>query len=302
MSPIDKRLSHIPFGVCGVYKLTAPNGKIYIGQSLNLRKRLNTHKTASKNNPTMSISNAIRKYGFDNFKVEALMYFKPHKDSTFNIGLLDAIEIACVEKYKSLDKKIGYNIKPAGNNKQHSEETKEKLRQKAIGRKASPETKAKISDAMKKRDPEVHKRASEKRKGRILSQEYIDKVVEGNLYRYKAVDQYTQEGVYVQSFRSAEKAAQSVGVGSWKILSAARKFKGCSGYVWRFKGESFERPVLAKIRINQYDKDMNLIGSFKNKAEIGRVLNFDPSFISKATTGKREFSYGFIWKEELCPQ
>lgn len=301
MKPIDKTLNHIPFGVAGVYKLTAPNGKIYIGQSINIRKRLNAHKNDSIINPKKTcISRAIKKYGFENFKIDALIYFKLHKDTSFNTSLLDSIEIACINRYKALDKKFGYNIKLGGSGGGgHSEATKEKLRQKAIGRKLSDETKAKIK-ASHGRTPESYVAHSKKMKGRTQSREVIDKVVNSNLYRYKAVDQYTIDGTFIQSFRSAEYAANSINSASWRILKAVRKNKILDGFVWRFKGEDFNQPNLSKCRLNQYDTDMKLIYSHKNKSQASKLLGFDASHLSKASSGKRELAYGFIWKEFIC--
>ena len=55
-----------------VYKITNNiNGKSYIGQTVNLKKRLCEHKRARKNT---AISHAINKYGFLNFSVEILSY------------------------------------------------------------------------------------------------------------------------------------------------------------------------------------------------------------------------------------
>lgn len=56
---------------CGIYKITnSINGKIYIGQSVNIEKRKQCHKGAYNNS---CISKAIRKYGFDNFKYEIVV-------------------------------------------------------------------------------------------------------------------------------------------------------------------------------------------------------------------------------------
>ena len=76
---------------------------------------------------------------------------------TFNIVLIDRltlemaniIEEELIKKYKSTNSKYGYNIRPGGENSILSEESKEKIRQKALGRKASEETKQKIKDHWK---------------------------------------------------------------------------------------------------------------------------------------------------------
>lgn len=45
----------------GVYKITFPNGKIYIGISNNMYRRMLEHNTDFRNN--LPIENAIKKYG-----------------------------------------------------------------------------------------------------------------------------------------------------------------------------------------------------------------------------------------------
>lgn len=54
-----------------VYKLTSPNGKVYIGQTNNFNQRMIEHKNCKKKN---KLYNCIRKYGWENFKKEIIGY------------------------------------------------------------------------------------------------------------------------------------------------------------------------------------------------------------------------------------
>ena len=55
---------------CGIYKITnVINGKIYIGQSINILNRWIQHRCSNDNMP---IHRAMRKYGVDNFILEIL--------------------------------------------------------------------------------------------------------------------------------------------------------------------------------------------------------------------------------------
>ena len=61
----------------GIYKITNKiNGKIYIGQSININKRINEHFWQSFNQKDVSFNSilhqAIRKYGKENFSWEVL--------------------------------------------------------------------------------------------------------------------------------------------------------------------------------------------------------------------------------------
>lgn len=55
----------------GIYKITNPNGKIYIGQSIDLNKRLNDYKYLDCKNQ-IRLYNSLKKYGFQNHKFEII--------------------------------------------------------------------------------------------------------------------------------------------------------------------------------------------------------------------------------------
>ena len=117
-----------------IYKLTFPNGKVYIGQTIrSLHVRIYHHCKEVSN--TIKY-NAINKY--KSFKAEVL-----HQA---DINYLDTLEQIYIAKYKSTDINFGYNLESGGSlNKIISNETKQKLRDINLGRKYSNETKLKMS-------------------------------------------------------------------------------------------------------------------------------------------------------------
>ena len=54
----------------GIYKITNPNGKIYIGQSTNLLMRINAYKNPRKDQPKIYAS--LKKYGYQNLMTSVL--------------------------------------------------------------------------------------------------------------------------------------------------------------------------------------------------------------------------------------
>jgi len=56
--------------ICGIYKITSPTGKIYIGQSKNINRRKYEHKNNKCGHQT-KIYKSIAKYGWNNhlFKI-----------------------------------------------------------------------------------------------------------------------------------------------------------------------------------------------------------------------------------------
>jgi group I intron endonuclease len=55
----------------GVYKITSPSGKVYIGQASNIHRRMNEHRSDSKK-IINKLYSSFKKYGFDSHSIEVL--------------------------------------------------------------------------------------------------------------------------------------------------------------------------------------------------------------------------------------
>jgi group I intron endonuclease len=127
-----------------IYKISnLVNDKIYIGQTietLDKRWKRHTWKSTIKRN-VMAITNAIIKYGVENFIIEEI-------DNAENIDELNMKEEYYIKYYDCISPK-GYNIKHGGDNKKLSEETKLKISISNKGKKRTEETIKKLSDSHK---------------------------------------------------------------------------------------------------------------------------------------------------------
>lgn len=56
----------------GIYKITNPNGKIYIGQSINIEKRFNSYKKYLRCKPQRKLFGSLKKYGSENHTFEII--------------------------------------------------------------------------------------------------------------------------------------------------------------------------------------------------------------------------------------
>ncbi len=124
-----------------VYKATnLVNGKVYIGQTIGrLNRRITGHKVAIQNNKYhYAFVNALRKYGLDGFNWQVICICP-------NIDSLNEQEEYYIIYYNTMDRGIGYNMQSGGANNLLSDDTKDKIRQKALGRKTSKKTKEKLS-------------------------------------------------------------------------------------------------------------------------------------------------------------
>lgn len=57
----------------GIYKITSPSGKIYIGQSVDIESRMKYYRTSKKRKSQPRLFNSFRKYGFKAHLVEIII-------------------------------------------------------------------------------------------------------------------------------------------------------------------------------------------------------------------------------------
>lgn len=107
-----------------IYKIqNLVNNKVYIGQSCQKTKsRLYEHKLDLKKNihHNPHLQRAWNKYGEKNFSFDVITKAKSLKE-------LNKLEVFYIQKYNSLNKQFGYNIRSGGDNSKLSEETKRKI-------------------------------------------------------------------------------------------------------------------------------------------------------------------------------
>lgn len=130
-----------------VYKITNKiTNKIYIGiTNQGSGARYRHHWYESRIGEPSPIHRSMAKYGEDNFTLEIIDFADTYDE-------LKEKEKYWIKQYNSTDRNIGYNLTEGGDGtfgRTHSKETKEKIRQKALGRKFSEETKKKMSEARK---------------------------------------------------------------------------------------------------------------------------------------------------------
>lgn len=164
----------------GIYSLiNRRNGKVYIGMSVNILRRLKDHKYKAKSKDTV-LARAIKKYGFQNFDFTILEFVDDKKllperekywiktlmpeynmsegglGNTFplNRETRQRISLKLKKRWKQLPEKtkqriISTQLIGSGKDRYFSEEEKERLRNLQVGKKHSEETKRKISKANK---------------------------------------------------------------------------------------------------------------------------------------------------------
>jgi group I intron endonuclease len=177
-----------------VYKHTTPGGKVYIGVTMNPKRRFSRNGTCYKG--CAVFYNAILKYKWVNITHEIL-------ETGLTAQQADEREAYYIAEYKSTEKKHGYNILPSGNVSTNgiteemrakmsatrkgrlgavwTDDMRERLSEKKKGCKGftpSEETRKKISSALTGRpcSEQTRKKISESQKGWKHTEEQLRKM------------------------------------------------------------------------------------------------------------------------------
>lgn len=315
-----------------VYKHTSPSGKVYIGIT---RKKPEIRWANGKGYAyNRHFTNAINKYGWDNFKHEILL-------DGLNSDQASEYEKLYIYMYKSNDSKYGYNITSGGEkgfslqgeHKDHFDELmRNPQRRKKIseGLKEyyrSPEAREKASEAQKKKwqNGIIRENARKSAKDRWKDSEYrknlIDKLTKlrntneykqsmtgGNNPNATSVLQYSLDGKLVGKYDSINDACRAIGSASHSNIVACinGRRRTSYGYIWAYdkcdeeishRVDELKSYVNPKAKaILQCDLNGNTIKQFHSITEVSEILNASSGTICMALKGRRKTAYGFIWK------
>ena len=199
-----------------VYMHILPNGKKYVGVTrCMLNKRWGKGRGYWSNK---YFKRAIDKYGWDNVQ-HAILYMRLTKEEA------EQKEKELIKRFKTSDRRFGYNIESGGSlHKEVSLETREILRQRSTGKRASVETRRKMSES--------HRGEKCHFFGQKETEEHKQHLRE---IKSKKVAQMDCCGNVVQEYPSMTEAAAQFGVTRQAIYASCNGngYK-CKGYYWKF--------------------------------------------------------------------
>jgi group I intron endonuclease len=226
----------------GIYKITNPKGKIYIGQSINIKIRWERDykKINCKHQP--KLYNSLLKYGFENHKFEIV--------EECSLEQLNKREIHWGQYYNTLTK--GLNCKLGDANGLCSKKTKEKMSKAKLGSKQSNETIQKRSKSLKgKPKPEgFGEKHSKKMRGKSKPKGFGELIRKARLgtklplgtgdkigeTKNKITLQYDLNNNFIKEYKSAKEAAKNMEVHEVTMrLHLGGKYKTCKGYIFKYK-------------------------------------------------------------------
>lgn len=201
-----------------LYRITnLLNDKVYIGQSNKEKERWRQHKYfARQEAPVQYIHKAMKKYGVENFVYEVIAMCKNQKDA-------DETETMLIKQYDSRNKNFGYNVAPGGDapwnrglpkefnpltGMPRSEKTKEKISQGSLGKIMPP-----CSEERKKKMSSMYS-------GRILPDEWINKIADSNRGQKRSEESKKKMSDVHIGLQAGEK--HPMAKLTWKIVSDIR--------------------------------------------------------------------------------
>jgi group I intron endonuclease len=210
----------------GIYKITNPNGRIYIGQSINIERRWISYKKLNcKDQP--SLYSSLKKYGFKNHKFEVI--------EECLIEELDNKEIEWGKFYDVLSNKHLNNRLGKGRGTV-SEETKKLMSKnsrgisRGKGMKFTEQHKQNISKS--KTGCKYPNFKTRKDKG-ISKNNHIEAVIKSKI---KPIIQLDLEGNFIKEWESGKEASRVLNINQANInIICNGKGKTYKGFIWKFK-------------------------------------------------------------------
>jgi len=215
----------------GIYKITNPNGKIYIGQSINIESRKHSYSKLRDCKNQTKLYNSLVKYGFSAHIFECI--------EQCTIEQLNERERYWQDYYNVL--KEGLNCKLTGSRDRSGKLSEEAIRKRVANTDWSKKV---LNTDFQKRtaNTDYAKRtANTDLITKAANTDYAKKVRNTDYKTIanknkKAVQQYTKQGILIREWQSGREAGQTLGISSGSISSCCRKIlKSAGGFIWKYK-------------------------------------------------------------------
>jgi group I intron endonuclease len=229
----------------GIYKITSPSGKVYVGQSIDIERRIKKYNSLNCGNQTKLI-NSFNKYGVDTHVFDTIV--------ECNEQSLNQLERKWQEHYKAVENGLNCRYtETTDKSGRLSEETKKRIGQSHKGRIHTDASKSNMrvpkSDSSnmgrydksgnnnpfygKTHTEETKNIIREKRKQQVFTEETRNKISQR---LKKIVLQFNKDGEFIKEHQSRNGAATELGINPTAISNnISGRNKSAGGYVWKYK-------------------------------------------------------------------
>ena len=253
-----------------VYRHTCPNGKIYVGVTVQDPIRRWANGFGYRNNRHFFA--AIEKYGWDNIRHEILA-------DGLTKNQAEALEIQLIADHNSTDPRNGYNHSTGGrcnSGVRMTEESKKKISHAKMGHSVSTETREKLRNAQT---------------GKTLSDETRQKMSDS---RKKRMHEHPE---LLQRLLSAPREYKPITEETRERLSIARKLRGPVSAETKQKTSASVRAYKARQVLCVETQEI-----FATITDAARAKGIRDSHICEVCTGRRKTAGGLHWNYSAVVQ
>lgn len=254
--------------ISGIYKITSPSKKVYIGHSQDIHDRWQHYFTLHCKGQTR-LYRSLVKYGVDRHLFEII------EECKFD-DLIEK-ERHWQEHYDVIDKYKGLNCNYVS--------TKDKKSVK------SDETIAKLSKALKGRIilPEWREKMSIARKGKTVSEKTKEHLRNNNGCN-KFIEKLDLQGNFIEEYMSIAKACRENNMGNSSITHALSNINlTAGGFKWRYK-EGYSKTSYYRVKPKEvclYTKDGEFFKDFYSAREAAEFLNMERGSVVNIISGRK---------------
>lgn len=217
-----------------IYKITSPSGRLYVGKTHDLRKRVNAYKCdVRKNRKDLKLHNSLRKYGWDAHILEVIEEVEDALLDEREIYWIAELNTYCYKNPRGLNMTLGGD----GQRSTWMHDTERRKKQSELfsgegnpfyGKTHTEEYKKRkaiqVSQYNKKNGVKVPEWGAEKGREAIR----------------KKILCYDLEGNFVKEYNSLSSASSELGLCHQSITDSLTKRKSqAKGYVFRYKTDNY---------------------------------------------------------------
>lgn len=230
----------------GIYKITNPNGRVYVGQSIDIKRRYTQHKNPKESKKQKILFRSFKKYGIENHQFEII--------EECSLDQLDEKELYWGAYYKVLGGN-GLNCRLGKGRGIVSDELRERMKISNKGKKNKPILQYNLKGEFIKEWKsilEAELSFSLKNKSNIsaccLGKQktawgYIWKFKENKIIRKiegvkvgHLIEQYSLEGKFIKEWKNVNQICKELNFSFSTIYECLnKKYKTANGFMWKYK-------------------------------------------------------------------